>query len=82
MNGSAAGRAALSSSAEHINALQFCAGLSELNWPINQCRINANRGPWQLFARGPLRETKTVRLKAPRRRRGCFWTPLWSGVNY
>jgi len=24
-----------------------------------QCRINANRGPWQLFAQAPLRETKT-----------------------
>ena len=21
---------------------------------LNQCRVNANRGPWQLFARAPL----------------------------
>jgi len=30
--------------------------------PVHQCRINANRGPWQLFARGPLlmREKRPV----------------------
>jgi len=31
---------------------------------VAQCRINANRGPWQLFARGPLltrdKDGKTV----------------------
>jgi len=44
-----------------------------------QCRINANRGPWQLFSRTPyLRETKTYHSQPleSTRRAGNYFVPI------
>jgi len=37
-----------------MNRYRCLSGLQNSQMSVWQCRVNANQGPWQLFARAPL----------------------------